>query len=144
MREDPPPKHRIFVGTAGSVNVPSICRHCGNAPCIAACPTGAIARKGPDEPVLLDESLCIGCRACIAVCPFGVIAPDSRGRLVVKCDLCAALLEKGKDPACVSACPTAAIRFMTPEEAAEERRKAAAATETEAGGGSATSAKGLK
>ena len=142
MREDPPPKARIYIAVAGGVNAPSVCRHCGNAPCIAACPTGAIKRSGPEEPVLLEEPLCIGCGACITICPFGVIARDSAGRHAIKCDLCVELLAQGKDPACVSACQTGALRFLALEDMAEEKRKRSVADKASSDTPSASGGKG--
>jgi carbon-monoxide dehydrogenase iron sulfur subunit len=117
---------RIFVEAAGSLSVPLQCRHCEDAPCIAACPTKAMHRNGPGFPVLLDDTLCIGCRACIAVCPFGVVFMGASGRVVNKCDLCVRRLAAGMLPACAAGCPTKAISFVTPERAAGAARKRAA------------------
>ena len=75
---------------------------------------------------MLDGELCIGCRACAMVCPFGVISVGDGGRAVLKCDLCADRVGKGLEPACVSACPTKAIRFVEVEVATAERRRSAA------------------
>ena len=52
--------------------IPTLCNHCANAPCVAACPTEAMY-KSEDGLTLLDADKCIGCRYCMAACPYGVI-----------------------------------------------------------------------
>ena len=55
------PGHRIKVEDYGHHAVPVHCNHCEEAPCILACPTGAIHREEDEGPVLIDASRCIGC-----------------------------------------------------------------------------------
>ncbi len=86
---------------------PISCFHCFNAPCISACPTGAMHRDG-DGAVIVDVSRCIGCLSCLAACPFGIPEMSSRG-YAAKCDLCSKLREKGLEPGCVAMCPAKAI-----------------------------------
>ena len=52
--------------------IPTLCNHCANAPCVAACPTHAM-HKVDGGITMTDTDLCIGCRYCIAICPYGVI-----------------------------------------------------------------------
>jgi Ni,Fe-hydrogenase III small subunit/Pyruvate/2-oxoacid:ferredoxin oxidoreductase delta subunit len=42
--------------------------------CVAACPTGAIARGQSDHSARLDMGRCLFCRQCETVCPSGAIA----------------------------------------------------------------------
>lgn len=86
------------------------CLHCDDAPCIAACPMGCIARDAETGLVLCDNTACIGCRRCAAVCPSGapVFGPDGKMR---KCDGCIERVRAGLLPACVRACPFEALRF---------------------------------
>ncbi len=119
-------QRRIVVESAGQLSVPLQCRHCEDAPCVAVCPTQAMHKNGAEFPVLVDDSLCIGCHACISVCPFGVIFASAAGRAVVKCDLCVRRLAQGQQPACAAGCPTRAIRYTTAEEVAREARRKAA------------------
>jgi Fe-S-cluster-containing dehydrogenase component len=106
--------------------VPLQCRHCEDAPCIAVCPTAAIQRTEADGPVLIDAERCIGCKYCMAVCPFGVIALSNDGKVVVKCDLCFERTKAGREPACVEACPTKALKLVNEKELTEGKRRLAA------------------
>lgn len=102
------------------------CRHCEEAPCMRICPTHALHRDEVSGPVLLDKSLCIGCRFCLVVCPFGAIMPSYDGRTIVKCDLCIDRLKEGQEPACVASCPMEALEFVDAEEYAQGKRADAA------------------
>lgn len=79
------------------------CMHCHDPKCLEACPESAITRR-TDGAVLIDSNTCNGCRMCMEACPFGVIQFDDEKGVAQKCDLCVARLERGKPPACVSAC----------------------------------------
>lgn len=116
---------RIILEVDGDDTIPIHCRHCADAPCITVCPTSAMKRNGPEDPVLLIAEDCIGCKACVRVCPFGVLKVVPGEKWLTKCDLCAERLEEGHNPACVESCPTGAIRFTTVEELSSERRKEA-------------------
>ena len=105
------PGYRIHVVAYEHKAVPVHCNHCDDAPCMLACPTGAIYREGEKGPVLLDNARCIGCKMCVQACPFGVITIKLDGKGVLKCDLCIERLNEGQDPACVVACPTNALIF---------------------------------
>lgn len=88
-----------------------VCKHCANAPCQEACPTGAIIRTEFDT-VYVQQDICNGCGYCIVACPFGVIARDEKGdHLAHKCTLCYDRLKDGMEPACAKACPTHSIVF---------------------------------
>jgi formate dehydrogenase iron-sulfur subunit len=88
-----------------------VCKHCANAPCQEACPTGAIIRTEFDS-VYVQQDICNGCGYCIVACPFGVIARDEYGdNKAHKCTLCYDRLKDGMEPACAKACPTDSIVF---------------------------------
>jgi len=137
-------KPRIYIEGAEGLSVPLQCRHCDDAPCAAVCPTGALSRPSEAEPVQVNQQKCIGCEFCVQACPFGVIVlaqcsgldtPDG-GRVVIKCDLCAARLSEGLEPACVSSCPVGALMFEETDRSAKRSRaltaaRAAAATATD-------------
>jgi formate dehydrogenase iron-sulfur subunit len=88
-----------------------VCKHCANAPCQEACPTGSIIRTEFDT-VYVQQDICNGCGYCVVACPFGVIARDQYGdRTAHKCTLCYDRLKDGFEPACAKACPTDSIQF---------------------------------
>ncbi|MFO7172447.1 MAG: 4Fe-4S dicluster domain-containing protein [Bacillota bacterium] len=108
----------LWVDKFGAQRVPTVCKHCLRAPCVEVCPTGAM-HKAPDTTTICDHSQCIGCWMCTFACPFG--ACDRGDGQVLKCDR--QCLDEEGVPACVRACPTGALLWMTVEEFAAERRK---------------------
>jgi formate dehydrogenase iron-sulfur subunit len=87
-----------------------VCKHCTNAGCMDACPTGAIIRTEFDT-VVIQPDVCNGCGYCIPSCPFGVPDRDPVDGRAAKCTLCYDRLEDGLEPACAKACPTDSIVF---------------------------------
>lgn len=114
--------HRGYVAHA--------CMHCVDAPCQAACPTGATYTR-EDGIVLVNGEACILCGACVEACPYdarvmatnegwwfdaGQPAPYEEygartGAAVEKCTLCAGRVDEGLEPACVVNCPGGARIF---------------------------------
>jgi formate dehydrogenase iron-sulfur subunit len=89
------------------------CMHCLNAACVAACPAAAMY-KGEQGQVIYRAYRCLGCRYCQAACPFGVPRfnwDDGIDPVISKCQLCYARSQAGQQPACVSACPSGALRL---------------------------------
>jgi formate dehydrogenase iron-sulfur subunit len=103
-----------------------VCKHCTNAGCLDACPTGALIRT-EFETVIVQPDVCNGCGYCVPACPFGVIDRDMIDGRAAKCTLCYDRLEDGLEPACAKSCPTDSIQFGPYEELVEiaERRVAA-------------------
>jgi len=87
-----------------------VCKHCTNAGCLDACPTGALIRT-EFETVVLQADVCNGCGYCVPACPFGVVARDHDDGRAGKCTLCYDRLRDGLEPACAKACPTDSIQF---------------------------------
>ena len=87
-----------------------VCKHCTNAGCMDACPTGALIRT-EFETVVLQPDVCNGCGYCIPSCPFGVVDRSHEDGRASKCTLCYDRLEDGLEPACAKACPTDSIQF---------------------------------
>lgn len=87
------------------------CHHCDDPPCARGCPSGALEKRA-DGVVVLHEARCLGCRYCEMACPFGAPSYDVARAVMTKCHLCAPRQEEGRDPACVEACPTRALRFV--------------------------------
>jgi formate dehydrogenase iron-sulfur subunit len=102
-----------------------VCKHCTNAGCLDACPTGALIRT-EYETVVLQADVCNGCGYCVPACPFGVVDRDPVDGRAAKCTLCYDRLHDGLEPACAKACPTDSIQFGPYDELVEhaERRVA--------------------
>ncbi|RMG42008.1 MAG: 4Fe-4S dicluster domain-containing protein [Planctomycetota bacterium] len=90
--------------------LPVACQHCEDAPCIKACPCGAL-HKGEGGTVLVDYDRCSGHGTCVEVCPYGAIYLDPVAKQAVKCHNCVHRLEHGMQPACVPTCPAEALHF---------------------------------
>lgn len=119
--------------------LPLMCMHCEDAPCVKACPAGAIALRD-DGIVHVDGDRCCGSGACVVACPhdaiqlphrrtfyFGAPTPYETAKgeyfpegTAQKCDLCADRVDDGKEPACVEACPTDSRIFGDLDDAESE------------------------
>ena len=110
-------RHVKFVERAEPLSwlfLSDVCKHCENAGCLEACPTGAIVRTDVGS-VLVQDDICNGCGYCVVSCPFGVIdrrpASLPGGGGAYKCTFCYDRQSSGKAPACAKACPTESIAF---------------------------------
>ncbi|HSB72407.1 MAG TPA: 4Fe-4S binding protein [Candidatus Methylomirabilis sp.] len=98
------------------------CFHCGSAPCVTVCPTGALSKW--NGLTVIEPGKCSGCGYCTDACPFKV--PHIIANSVSKCTAClglrdrvvpvldvrsAQLLKRGQDPWCAQTCPSQAIKF---------------------------------
>jgi len=122
---------RIVRIDCDGIDIPVGCEHCEDAPCRAVCPVRAISRDALTGAMILDTTVCIGCKQCMVSCPFGAISFDAERRILYKCDLCHG------DPECVKWCFTEALKVASEEDdySAQKRRKhavrmARAASET--------------
>ncbi len=120
------------VPVKGKYYLPVQCMQCDDPPCVKACPVEATWME-PDGIVVIDYDWCIGCRYCMAACPYWArhfnwsepkIPPEevnpvthylgNRPRpkgVVEKCHFCIQRTRKGRQPACMEACPTGARIF---------------------------------
>ena len=87
-----------------------VCKHCSPAPCLEACPTGALFRTEFDT-VVVQQDICNGCAYCQPACPFGVVEVALEDGKAHKCTLCYDRLKGGLEPACAKSCPTDSIQF---------------------------------
>lgn len=59
--------------------MPVLCNHCSDAPCVNECPvTPKAMYYAPDGTVLFNQDRCIGCGACIDACPYSSQKLDER------------------------------------------------------------------
>jgi CRP-like cAMP-binding protein/Fe-S-cluster-containing hydrogenase component 2 len=134
---------RIHVGgvTLHDLDVTDSCRQCRvGAECVEACPEDAI--QWNDRGALIVTDSCTGCGDCVPACPYDAMAlvsigdehhsplwslwsrikhvarptiplePAQPSMRADKCNLC----HGHDDMACISACPTGALRLMPVEE----------------------------
>ncbi len=87
------------------------CHHCENAWCMKVCPVKAIWRRTEDGTVQIDQDKCVGCQQCAMFCPYGAPQFNLRTRKMSKCTFCFDRTEQGLDPACVTLCPTGALKY---------------------------------
>jgi nitrate reductase beta subunit len=68
--------------------LPRICNHCLNPACVAACPSGALYKRGEDGVVLVDQNRCRAWRACVPACPYKKTYYNWAAGKSEKCILC--------------------------------------------------------
>lgn len=91
--------------------LPRICNHCLNPGCAAACPAGAIYKRGEDGIVLLSQEKCRAWRMCISGCPYKKTYFNWSTGKSEKCILCYPRIESGQSPACFHSC-VGRIRYL--------------------------------
>lgn len=91
--------------------LPRICNHCTNPSCVAACPSGALYKRGEDGIVLVNQDKCRGWRACVIACPYKKVYYNWKTGKAEKCILCYPRIETGQVPACFHSC-VGRIRYM--------------------------------
>ncbi len=91
--------------------LPRICNHCVNPACVAACPSGALYKRGEDGIVLVDQKRCRAWRSCIAACPYKKVFYNWFTGKSEKCILCFPRIETGQAPACFHSC-VGRIRYL--------------------------------
>ncbi len=91
--------------------LPRICNHCLNPACVAACPSGAIYKRGEDGVVLINQNKCRAWRMCVTACPYKKTYFNWSTGKSEKCILCYPRLETGQAPACMHSC-VGRIRYL--------------------------------
>jgi Fe-S-cluster-containing dehydrogenase component len=92
-----------------------ICRRCEIAPCIEACPQGALEKvpsESNDAGILKRANmLCTACGSCAIACPFGTIYTDLIPYPSSVCDRCKGRLAPGEKPLCAETCSDGSIEY---------------------------------
>ena len=94
--EWPAPRKMVHAEPAHASAYPMHCLHCGDAPCISACPNGAMSRESDSGAVVVNEDRCQGCFMFAVVCPLGAISAHPTKRVAVKCDRCTDREKRGQ------------------------------------------------
>ena len=121
-------RHVRFIEEKGQEGQPKwllmsdVCKHCNEAGCLEACPTGAIYRTAFGT-VDINQDICNGCRYCVSACPFGVVHFNQGSGRVNKCTFCVDRTSEGMQTACANTCPTQSIQFGYRDELATRAYK---------------------
>jgi nitrate reductase / nitrite oxidoreductase, beta subunit len=91
--------------------LPRICNHCTNPACVAACPSGAIYKRGEDGIVLINQKKCRAWRLCVTACPYKKVYFNWHTGKSEKCILCYPRVETDQVPACMHSC-VGRIRYL--------------------------------
>ncbi len=91
------------------------CNHCTRPVCLTGCPAKAYTT---DErgTVIHHAERCMGCRYCTLKCPYDAPKINKVKGYIEKCHFCYERAAEGLDPACVTACPTGALKITYREE----------------------------
>ena len=101
----------LEVESIAMMYLPRICNHCANPSCVAACPSGALYKRGEDGVVLVNQNECRGWRSCVTACPYKKMYFNWQTGKSEKCILCYPRVETGQAPACFHSC-VGRIRYL--------------------------------
>ena len=103
----------IVGGGEETIFMPILCNQCNRPPCVRVCPTKATYKDKKNGIVMMNESLCIGCKACMTACPYNARYYNREIQAVDKCDFCyrRRLQNGATNTACAEACPAGALLF---------------------------------
>jgi len=109
------PENKGFDSLLEMIRFALICRRCEGAPCIKACPRGALEKintKSNDAGILKRANmLCTGCGTCAIACPLGTIYTNLVPFPSSVCDVCRGRIKPGEKPLCVNTCKDGSIDY---------------------------------
>jgi Fe-S-cluster-containing dehydrogenase component len=134
------PQNKGFDSLLELIRFALICRRCEAAPCINACPQGALEKVPSEKCNIMDKMLlvssgpkgalekvskknddagilkranmlCTGCGSCAIACPFGTIYTDLIPFPSSVCDVCKDRLAPDEKPLCVSTCQDGSLDY---------------------------------
>ena len=97
------------------INISIACNHCEKPPCLEGCPAMAYTLDSTGA-VIHHQDRCMGCRYCTWRCPYNAPKINEAKGFIEKCHFCTERAGDGIEPACVTACPTGALRMTELDE----------------------------
>ncbi len=95
---------------------PTPCMHCDEPSCMKEAKVGGVYKRD-DGITMIDPEEAKGQQELVDACPYGAIWWNEEKNVSQKCTFCAHLLDGGwKEPRCVQACPTGALKVMRANE----------------------------
>ena len=98
-----------------AINLSMACNHCADPACASGCPALAYTVSA-DGVVIHHPDRCMGCGYCTWRCPYDAPKINTATGIIEKCHFCADRGAEGVEPACVTACPTGALKMTEKEE----------------------------
>ncbi len=111
-----PGTRSLFVWNEGAlplksvINLSMACNHCREPVCASGCPASAYTIDAGGV-VIHHPERCMGCGYCTWRCPYDAPKINPTLGFIEKCHFCADRATEGIEPACVSACPTGALKM---------------------------------
>jgi Fe-S-cluster-containing dehydrogenase component/DMSO reductase anchor subunit len=96
------------------ISLSMACNHCLEPACAEGCPAKAYTVED-NGMVIHHAERCIGCRYCTWRCPYDAPQVNQARGYIEKCHFCADRATEGIEPACVTACPTGALKLTEME-----------------------------
>jgi Fe-S-cluster-containing dehydrogenase component/DMSO reductase anchor subunit len=97
------------------INLSMACNHCAKPSCLEGCPAMAYTLDSTGA-VIHHQDRCMGCRYCTWRCPYDAPKINEAKGFIEKCHFCTERAADGIEPACVTACPTSALRMTELDE----------------------------
>ena len=97
------------------INISMACNHCEKPSCLKGCPAMAYTLDSSGA-VIHHQDRCMGCRYCTWMCPYDAPKINEVKGFIEKCHFCTERADDGVEPACVTACPTGALRMTAMDE----------------------------
>jgi Fe-S-cluster-containing dehydrogenase component/DMSO reductase anchor subunit len=97
------------------INISMACNHCEKPSCLKGCPAMAYTLDSSGA-VIHHQERCMGCRYCTWMCPYDAPKINEAKGFIEKCHFCTERDADGVEPACVTACPTGALRITYQDE----------------------------
>jgi Fe-S-cluster-containing dehydrogenase component/DMSO reductase anchor subunit len=92
------------------INLSLACNHCEKPACAEGCPARAYTIESTGI-VLHHPEKCMGCCYCTWRCPYDAPKINEAKGYIEKCSFCIDRAAENIEPACVTACPTGAIKI---------------------------------